>query len=149
MCRHHWTEKLSDPLLGHCLPLYHGCPNTLDYFPQESFIPINIHQLDESVERIQRALRDQEYAKRLPAIQEARRLILNEYALFPLVARLIEERHQLRGEQPLSAHSIFSRRAVRRQQPLSAVRDAVDKTVLRLRHRFAKPSHPPCPTLSL
>ena len=92
---------------------------------------------DGLVERIQRALRDQEYAKRLPAILEARRLILNEYALFPLVARLIEQRHQLRGDQPLSPHSIFSRRAVRRKQPISAIRDAVDKSILRLRHRFS------------
>ena len=143
VCRHHWTEKLSDPFLGHCLPLYHGCPNALDYFPEESFIPINIHHLDESVERIQQALRDDEYAKRLPAIQEARRLILNEYALFPLVARLIEERHQVRGDEPLASNTIYSRRSVRRKKPVSAILDVVDKTVLRLRHRFTKPSSPP------
>ena len=142
VCPHHWTEKLSDPFLGHCLPLYHGCPNTLDYFPEESHIPINIHHFDETFERVKRALRDNEYAKRLPAIQEARRLILNEYALFPLVARLIEERHQIRGDEPLASHCIYSRRSVRRKKPVSAVLDVVDKTMLRLRHRFSRPTGP-------
>jgi hypothetical protein len=142
VCRHHWTEKLTDPFLGHCLPLYHGCPNTVDYFPQESHIPINIHHFDETFERIKQALQDHEYEKRLPAIQEARRLILNEYALFPLVARLIEERHQIRGDEPLGCHAIYSRRSLRKKRPVSAILDAVDKTVLRFRHRFLKPTIP-------
>ena len=137
VCRHHWTEKLSDPFLGYCLPLYHGCPNTADYFPPESFIPINIHNFEECLERIQQALRDDEYHKRLPAIQESRRRILDEYALFPLVARLIEQRHQIKGDGPLSPHTIYSRRSVRKRKPVSAILDAVDKTVLRLRHTFS------------
>jgi len=136
LCRHHWTEKLSDPFLGYCLPLYHGCPNILDYFPAESFIPINIHHFEESLERIKQALRDREYDKRLPAIREARRRIINEYALFPLVARLIEERHQLTGQGPFAPHTIHSRRALRKKQPLAALRDALDKSVLRFRHQF-------------
>lgn len=142
VCRHHWTEKLSDPFLGYCLPLYHGCPNTLDYFPEESHIPINIDHLDEACERIKQALQDREYDKRLPAIQEARRRILNEFALFPLVARLIEERHQIRGDEPVACHDIYSRRSLRKKQPVAAVRDALDKTVQRFRHRFTKPSLP-------
>lgn len=140
ICPHHWTEKLSDPFLGYCLPLYHGCPNTMDYFPEECYIPINIHHFDEAVERITQILRDREYEKRLPAIGEARRLILNQYALFPLVARLIEERHQIRSDETLSSHTIFSRRALRKKQPIAAIRDAIDKTALRLRHTFLKPS---------
>ncbi|RMF46959.1 MAG: glycosyltransferase, partial [Deltaproteobacteria bacterium] len=40
---HHWTEKLADPFLGLALPFYIGCPNAWDYFPQESFIPLDIN----------------------------------------------------------------------------------------------------------
>jgi len=141
ICPHHWTEKLSDPFLGFCLPVYHGCPNALDYFPDDSYLPINIHHPDEALERITRALHDHEYKKRLPAIVEARRLILNEYALFPLVARLIAERHQLTGPAPVSPHVIYSRRAVRKNQPLAAIFDVIDKTALTLRNQFSKNSH--------
>lgn len=140
VCRHHWTEKLSDPFLGFCLPLYHGCPNTFDYFPEESHIPIDIQHFEEAFDRIMRALRDNEYGRRLPAIREARRLILNEYGLFPLVARLIEERHQIRGDELLASHHIYSRRSVRRKRPLSAVRDVIDKAAMRIRHKFTNPA---------
>lgn len=136
LCPHHWTEKLTDPFLGHCLPLYHGCPNTNDYFPEESYIPINIHHPDEALETIKRVLQDHEYEKRLPAILEARRRILNEYALFPLVARLIEERHHSNEALPMSPHTIYSRRALRKNRPVSAIIDVADKLTLRLRHKF-------------
>lgn len=139
VCRHHWTEKLSDPFLGYCLPLYHGCPNVADYFPGESLIPINIHNSDEAIERIKKALQDNEYEKRLPAIREARRLVLNEYALFPLVSRLIEERHQIRGGGIPSPHIIYSRRSIRRKRPVSAILDGIDKAMLRIGYLLSNP----------
>ena len=46
ICQHHWTEKLSDAFLGVSLPFYSGCPNAADYFPEESFIPIDIYDVD-------------------------------------------------------------------------------------------------------
>ncbi len=143
LCRHHWTEKLSDSFLGFCLPIYHGCPNAADYFPEESFIPIAIGDFDEAFERITRALRDDEYTQRLPAIIEARRRILDHYALFPLLARLIEERHQIRGEVPLAPHTIRSRRAIRHHDPLIGLTDGIDKTVLKVRHWLARRAEVP------
>lgn len=140
VCPHHWTEKLTDPFLGYCLPLYHGCPNTMEYFPEESYVPINIHDFKQTLEQIKRVIQDHEYEKRLPAIQEARRLILNEYALFPLVARLIEERHQIRGNEPAASNKIYSRRSLRKKRPVAAIIDVVDKAKLRLRHQFGKTS---------
>ena len=133
-CPNHWTEKLTDPFLGFCLPIYHGCPNTLDYFPEESHISISIHNPDEAYERIRQAIRDHEYAKRLPAIREARRLILHEYGLFPLLARLIAERHQIRADAPGPSQTIFSRWALRGKQPVTAVLEAVEKTIRRGSH---------------
>ena len=65
ICQHHWTEKLSDSFLGLSLPFYFGCPNIADYFPEESYIPIEIGKFSESLETIQRAIRDKEYEKRL------------------------------------------------------------------------------------
>lgn len=41
--KHHWTEKLSDPFLGLCLPFYFGATNVEEYFPEKSFIKIDIY----------------------------------------------------------------------------------------------------------
>ena len=43
--RHHWTEKLADPFLGLAVPFYAGCPNAADYFPPESFVPLDLGAL--------------------------------------------------------------------------------------------------------
>lgn len=87
---HHLTEKLTDAFLGGTLPFYAGCPNAADYFPADSFIPVDLHDYSSSLERIRRAMADDEYTKRLSAIREARRRVLDEHNLFALLARSIE-----------------------------------------------------------
>jgi len=124
ICAHHWTEKLSDPFLAYCLPFYHGCPNVIDYFPEESFIPIDISNFGETRERIVKAIRDKEWEKRLPAIREARRLLLEKYGIFQQIAHLIEEKHQPGGRR---GGIIQSRHLWRRGHPVEALRNVVTK----------------------
>jgi len=131
VCHHHWTEKLADSFLGMCLPFYHGAPNVTDYFPAESYIPINIHHFEESLVRIQQAIRDNQYEKRLSAIREARRLVLERYSTFPQLARLIAERH---GVAPSpKGEVILSRHLWRRRHPIGSVGFGLEKIGIALR----------------
>jgi hypothetical protein len=123
---HHWTEKLADTFLGGCLPFYFGCPNVFDYFPEESLIPLDIRDFSASLETIQKAICDNVYEKRLPAIREARRLVLDEYALFPMLSRLIPELHQA-AKKPLAKETILSRHAWRKKHPLRAASYLVER----------------------
>jgi hypothetical protein len=105
----HWTEKLSDSFLGGCYPFYFGAPNVFDYFPQESLCLIDIRSAEVAIEIIIKGIRDNYYHKALSAIHEARRRVLEEYALFPMLSRLIPELHQestskKNGEEILSRH---------------------------------------------
>lgn len=34
----YWTEKFSDPVLAHCIPIYCGCPNINKYFEESGYI---------------------------------------------------------------------------------------------------------------
>jgi len=139
VCAHHWTEKLSDSFLGMCLPFYHGAPNAADYFPPESFIPINMHDFEESLATIQQAIRDNEYPRRLPAIREARRLVLERYSTFPQLARLIAERHrpQPEGSTPPSG-VIQSRHLWRRKHPIGALAFGLEKARVSLRLKLER-----------
>lgn len=134
---HHWTEKLADPFLALCLPFYFGCLNVTDYFPEESFIPIDIFDLEGSYEIIRKAIKDNEYQKRLPYIYEARRKVLEEYNLFAVLSREIAARHEYSTDMPAGS-IISSRRLLRKKHPGVAVRDLIEKTRVRLLSVFAR-----------
>jgi len=131
--KHHWTEKLADAFLGLTLPFYAGCPNASDYFPEESFIPIDIRKPDEALEVILKASRDNEYEKRLPAIHEARRRVLFEHNLFAVLSREIEKRHN--PDFNLNPkNQICSRHAVRAKSPMYWMSDLFGRAKLKLKH---------------
>lgn len=123
---HHWTEKLSDAFLGLTLPFYAGCTNASDYFPAESFIPIDIKDPVGAARIIRRAIADGEYEKRLPAIIEARRRVLYEHNFFAIVSREIEKRHRPVVQVPEHA-VIYSRHALRRKSVLHGLRNVYGK----------------------
>jgi hypothetical protein len=88
---HYWTEKLADSFLSWCLPFYWGAPNIDSYFPKESYISLDIHDHKGSLEKIQDAIRNREWERRLDAIAEARNLVLNKYQFFPFISSLLKE----------------------------------------------------------
>ena len=111
---HHWTEKLSDSFLGYCLPFYFGCPNAADYFPKESFIPVDIENPQGAAETIRGAIASGEYEKRLPAIVEARRRVIEEYNLANVVGEIIAKAPRHDCLEParvrMQTRCIYSRR---------------------------------------
>ncbi len=86
----YWTEKISDVYLAYSLPFYFGCTNIDKYFPEESYIWIDITNPQKAIETIQNAIENNEYEKRLEAIKEARELVLDKYNLFPFIANFIK-----------------------------------------------------------
>ncbi|HFQ80597.1 MAG TPA: hypothetical protein ENK33_04390 [Desulfobacterales bacterium] len=82
----YWTEKVADCFLARAIPIYHGCLNLSDYFPPESFIWIDIDNPKACVEKIKGIISRDDLQKRLPALEEARELVLNNYQLFPFIA---------------------------------------------------------------
>ena len=88
----HWSEKVADALLCECLPFYAGDPTLGEVLPKESFIPIPIDDPAEAARIVNRAIADGEYERRLPAIREAKRLLLTRYNFRDQVIELIEAR---------------------------------------------------------
>ncbi|MFK7789306.1 MAG: glycosyltransferase family 10 [Phycisphaeraceae bacterium] len=115
---HHITEKLTDTYLAGALPFYFGAPNASDYFPAESFIPIDIRNTAEAIDQVRQAIADNEYEKRLPAIMEARRQTLEEQNMFAVLSKLIEQLDK--GDRGDSGKHLLNRRVQRRRNPLRA-----------------------------
>ena len=134
---HHWTEKLSDSFLGATLPFYYGCPNISDYFPEESLVAIDIFKFEKSLETIKEVIRDRWYEKRLPAILEARRLVLEEYSLFATIDNIVKRHRRSASpdpgpllEDPIA--SIKSRHKVRQDSLGNKLLDLYEKTNFQL-----------------
>lgn len=90
-CNDYWTEKLADCFLSWTLPFYYGCKNVLDYFPKDSIVFINPENTEEALATIKKCIENNEWEKRLKAIEEARNLILDKYQFFPSIVEKINK----------------------------------------------------------
>jgi hypothetical protein len=90
----YWTEKLADCFLSWTVPFYHGAPNIDEYFPQDSYVRIDLKKPAEAIEIIYKELSTNNWEKRLPAIIEARRRILYEFQFFPQFVKQLEQYQQ-------------------------------------------------------
>ena len=132
--QHHWTEKLADAFLGLTLPFYYGCPNAADYFPEESFVPVDIHRPDQALKIIQREIAENGYERRLDAIREARRRVLEEYNLITVVSRLARERHSSQSTR-VSGARLYSRHVIRKQSVRQTAKYLLERYQVRRHNR--------------
>lgn len=88
--RNYWTEKISDAYLSWTMPVYYGCQNIEDFFPENSFIKIDIHKPEEAIEIIKKCIADKKFDKNINAIKVARELVLNKYQFFPAMTDLMK-----------------------------------------------------------
>jgi hypothetical protein len=130
---HHWTEKIADCFLAYCLPFYYGPPKIGAYFPHEAVIPIDIFDIDSAEETIRASLAMNLYEQRLPAIIKAREMVLNEYNLMNVIARLVSQRHEPK-KAPLNSY-IDGRHIYRRNHPLKASLDGIHRIKSRAKLR--------------
>ncbi len=120
---YHWTEKVSDAFLSLCLPFYAGDPELERVLPPQSFIRIPMDDPAEALRIIREAIANNEYEKRLPAIREARRLIVERYNLWAQVAAVIAEHEAAHpGEERVPGAVIRERHALRRN-PVNLLRE--------------------------
>jgi len=130
---HHLTEKLPDAFLGYTLPFYHGCPNAADYFPRESFIPIDMNDFGRTVDIIRSTLANAEYKDRLPYIVEARRRVLEKHNLFAVLEREITKRDKtLKGCVP--GGKIMDRQTLKFRRPLFGLQREFEKIFTKIKH---------------
>lgn len=102
---HYFSEKLTDAYLGAAYPLYFGCPNIKDYFPADALRAIDIFDVPAGICAVQEAIECNLDQTHRSAVEAARRQVLDEYNLFPLLARILREQMQ---DQPPQRVEIVS-----------------------------------------
>lgn len=85
-----FTEKIMDAYLGLAFPIYWGAPNLGNYFPEESFVPINIRDLRGSLQQIREIVTSDLAETRQAALLEAKRRTLDDHNVFVRYARIAQ-----------------------------------------------------------
>jgi hypothetical protein len=121
----HWSEKLSDPILCECLTFYAGDPDIARTLPADAIIPVPLDDVAATEKIIRDALQNGEYEKRLPAIREAKRLLLERYNFHAQIIRVIESCAgqpvtPVRPDRPVV---VYSRKTLRYRNPLVGLSD--------------------------
>lgn len=69
-------------------PIYWGAPNIRDYFPADSMIVLDTLDPVEVARIIKTEATPEAYQRRLPALREAKRRVLEEYNLFEVAYQM-------------------------------------------------------------
>lgn len=110
---HVWTEKLADAFLGFTVPIYYGCPNVYDYFPEDSLIQIDLYDVEGSIAKIKEIIATEgEYERRLDAVKEARRRVIEEYNLLAMINTIVEKSDS-KKQSEVDDYKIYNRKIMR------------------------------------
>ena len=84
----YWTEKLADPILRGCFPIYSGCTNVFDYFPEDALVLIDTAKPTQSIEIIRKTMQMHLAQKNVDALALAKQKILHQYNIFAVLEDL-------------------------------------------------------------
>jgi hypothetical protein len=88
---HYWTEKIADCFLAGTVPIYYGCPNLEEYFPEKSFIRFDLHHPETLKEIISKLRREDDYHERIEALNQSKAIVLGKQNIFQTILDCIEE----------------------------------------------------------
>lgn len=84
--------QFTDAILRWCVPIYWGGADLEKYFPEKSFLKIDItNNQEKEIDKVVNILNSDDYESRLEHIREARELILNKYNMWPVIEKAIEK----------------------------------------------------------
>jgi hypothetical protein len=86
----YFSEKICDIYLGWGMPIYWGCPNIGDFFPEKSFRVIDCNDPNVN-QRIKEIINTPLTEEDIEAIGEARRLVLEKYNLWEIVKEEVDK----------------------------------------------------------
>lgn len=87
----YFSEKLTDCILTGTYPIYYGCPNLNYYFPDNSYLRIDIDNFEDAITKIDQAIEQSFDRKYRAELFVAREKTLYEHNLFPMLVNIISK----------------------------------------------------------
>ena len=81
----YWTEKISDPIIAQCVPIYAGCTNIADYIGKDGYIQFDVNDYKSLKAIIETLIAnpDDEYNKRKKDLEILRKHIMEKENIIP------------------------------------------------------------------
>ncbi len=95
----YWTEKISDCFMAYTIPIYYGCTNIHEYFPEGSILHVDVDDFHSTVKKIKDAVNGGYYEKNFNALMDARQLYISKYHFFPSIAAHIMNDISIKGHR--------------------------------------------------
>lgn len=89
--KHYWTEKLSDCYLANTYPLYYGCTNIKEYFPENALTVLDIHNFDQAVKSIDKVIKENTFNERQKELSICKKLVMDDYNMFNYIVSICEK----------------------------------------------------------
>lgn len=88
--KNYYTEKLIDGILAECLVFYNGCYNAREFLGDDAFVYLELSNNNKDISIMKKAISENWWEKRLPAIREAKQKILNQLQFFPRIKMILD-----------------------------------------------------------
>lgn len=85
----YFSEKFCDAILCYTMPIYYGCKNIHKFFPEGSYVNIDINDKN-AMERIVDVVNSDIREQNIEKIKEARHLLLYKYNVWPTIEAAIQ-----------------------------------------------------------
>jgi len=103
------SEKIYDSFLGLSMPFYYGAVNISEYFPDDSYVNIDIMDLKKSIDVIEKNITENTYENNLEKIVDAKNLVLTKYNLFYRIFNIIknlEEQGDKKSSESVTLYNV-------------------------------------------
>jgi hypothetical protein len=88
----YFTEKIMDCYCASAMPLYWGCTNITDYFPEQSMVKVDLDDFRKSIALIEGAIDEGTFEKNYKYILEAKERVLLKYNFISGISDIIKSR---------------------------------------------------------
>ncbi len=88
--KNYFCDKLPNCVLAGCMPIYWGCRNLKEFFPENSFAYLNIEK-DDAVDKAMDIINSDYREQNIEALKNAKDLTLNKYQFWPTIHEIIRK----------------------------------------------------------
>ena len=126
------SEKLYDCYLGMAYPIYSGANNLNEYFPEKSFLNLDLNNFRKSLDSINDLLASNTYEENVALLQNARNVVLDDFNFIKRIDNIVNENEEVEIENKYKEITIMHRRSYENKSRLAKLLFKINKVLRKI-----------------